>query len=77
MGAVVWLLELVVAGVVDVGAVDVEVVEVVVDVLFPLRGLLPLPAVDLPAGPPACVPLLFCGPLGVWDFLDFPDPVWG
>jgi hypothetical protein len=39
--------------VVGVGAVDVGVVELVADVLFPLPGLLPLLAVDLAGGPPA------------------------
>ena len=70
-------------GVVDAGVVDVEVVELVVDVFLPVLALLSLPAgvdlpvFDLPAGPPAWVPLLFRGPLGVWDFLDFPEPVCG
>ena len=63
--------------------VDVDVVEVVVAVFAPPLELLPVPVVadlpvlDLPGFPPAWVPLLFRGPLGLWDFLDVPDPVCG
>jgi hypothetical protein len=52
-------------GVVEAGVVDVDAVEFVVDV----------PRFELPAGPPAWVPLLFRGPLGECDLFDFPDPV--
>ena len=67
--------------VVDAGVVDVEVVELALDVFVPVLVLLPLPRVvdlsvfDFPAGPPAWVPLLLRGPVGLWDFLFVPAPV--